>query len=85
MARRELSNTARRTLEDVYKELMKAEKHLTMLTNGGGGGDMTRTGIIATAAQAQLAIRQARECITSVHPNARTIVLQQRHEATHDD
>lgn len=77
MARRELSNTALRALEDVYREVMKAEKHLALLTNGGDAG-MTRTGIIATAAQAQVALGQAREYITQAHPKARANVMQRR-------
>lgn len=82
MARRELSNTALRTLEDVYRDLLKAEKHLSVLVNG---NEMTRTGTIATAAQAQLAIRQARESITAVHPKARNVILQRRGGGVHGE
>ncbi|MCL4867768.1 MAG: hypothetical protein KJ063_02270 [Anaerolineae bacterium] len=76
MARRELSNTALHTLEDVYSALIRADIHLERLANG--GGDMTRHGVTAVVANTRLAIQQAREIITIAHPKARAKALQRR-------
>lgn len=75
MARRELSNTALHTLEDIYAELIKCQRHLDQLIDG---GDMTRTGIKAAAALAKLSLKEAMGHVVAAHPRARNVALQRR-------
>lgn len=81
MARRELSNVALHTLEDVYAELIRCQRHLDQLIDG---GDMTRTGIKATAALAKLSVKEAMGHVIAAHPKARNAVLQRRQATPHE-
>lgn len=81
MARRDLSNTAMHTLEDVYAALLKAEQQLERVALT-GGTDMTRQGIMLAAANARLTMSQARERIMATHPKARANVLTPRRRRT---
>ena len=81
MARREFSNTALHTLEDVYDALLRADRHLERIANG--GTDMTKQGVMAVVANTRLCLQQGREMITAVHPRARTKALQRRQSPPH--
>ena len=78
---RAVSNKVKWALEDVYRELLKADQQMASLI---ADPAQTRTGVISIAAISQGHIRSAREYITRVLPSVRDTVLSQRRGASDD-
>lgn len=70
--RRDLSNTVKWALEDIYSQLEQADHLLAKLMDE--STTLTRTGIISMAARATCNIRMAREHVVSVHPSVRAAI-----------